>query len=195
MNIDLKNKEPDIRHLYDMSSVIYDKEWLKNAPNMDLYYMYRGVKQKDDLRYDITIIPPKMLGIEFVKTKGHEHIGNYGEVYIVLEGMAYFLIQKRKEKEAIEVIVIKAKKGDVAVIPSGYGHFTINPSPTKTLKMANWVSVNCKSNYKEIQKMRGASYYYTKDGWIKNKVYSQMPTIKFEEPLNALPKNLDFLKK
>ena len=74
MGIDLKNKKPDVRHLNDMKDVIYDKEWLKSASNLELYYMYRGVEEKDGLRYDITIIPSRMLGKEYVKTKGHEHV-------------------------------------------------------------------------------------------------------------------------
>ncbi len=215
MEIDLKNKtprrrapkenkfptgqasslrgRPDIRYLNDMRDVIYDKEWLKTAPNLELYYMYRGLKRKNGLRYDITIIPPRMLGKEFVKTKGHKHIGSYGEVYIVLEGKAIFFMQKG-EKGAIEdVYAIEAKKGEVAVIPSYYAHITINPSQ-KELKMANWMAEEAKSDYKPIQKIKGGCYYYTRGGWIKNKNYKKIPKLHFKKPLKSIPKDLDFLK-
>jgi len=99
MRINLKNKKPDIRYLNDMKNVLYDQQWAKTASNFELYYMYRGLKEKDGLRYDITVIPARMLGKEFTKTKGHEHVGNYGEVYIVLEGKAIYLMQKRRGKE------------------------------------------------------------------------------------------------
>lgn len=193
MEIDLKNRKPDIRYLNDMRDVIYDKEWLKDAPNLELYYMYRGLKEKDGLRYDITVIPAKMLGQEFVKTKGHEHLGKYGELYIVLEGEAIYLMQKRKEREIEDVYAIKAKKGNVAIIPPGYGHVTINPSE-EDLKMANWISKNCQSDYQLFEKMQGACYYYTKEGWIKNKNYKEVPQLRFEKPLRSIPENLDFLK-
>ena len=187
----LKNKKPDIRYLYEMKEVLYDKNWAKNAsPRTELYYMYRGIKKKDGLRYDITVIPARMLGKEFVKTKGHEHTKNFGEIYIVLKGNAIFLIQKRNRKNIEEVFAIRAKKGDVAIIPAGYGHFTINPSPKKTLVLANWVSEKCKSNYLQIEKMKGACYYYTKDGWIKNENYKKIPPLKFKKPRKSLPKNL-----
>jgi len=75
------DKKPNIRYLYDIKEVLYDKDWLKKAPNLELYYMYRGIKEKSGLRYDITIIPGQMLGKEFTKTKGHQHIGKFGEVY------------------------------------------------------------------------------------------------------------------
>ncbi|MFH1656378.1 MAG: glucose-6-phosphate isomerase family protein [Candidatus Nealsonbacteria bacterium] len=192
MDINLENKTPDIRFLNDIKEVVYDKEWLKTADNLELYYMYRGLETKDDLRYDITVIPSKILGNEFVKTKGHEHIGRYGEVYIVLEGEAIYLIQKRENNEIKDAYAVKAKKGDVVIIPSFYGHITINPSNNE-LKMANWVSKNCKSDYQPYLEKQGGCYFYTKDGWIKNKNYSKVPDLHFKEPQKYLPKDLNFL--
>jgi len=177
-----------------MKEVIYDKEWLKNAPNLELYYMYRGVEKKDGLRYDITSIPSLMLGKEHNKTKGHEHVGNFGEVYIVLEGEAIYLMQKRNGKEITDAYAVKAKKGDSVIILPGYGHFTINSSD-KDLKMANWMADGVKSDYSDIEKLAGACYFYTTDGWIKNKKYEKIPELRFEEPQKSLPKNMDFLKK
>jgi len=191
---EIQNLKPNIRYLYDMKEVIYDKEWLKNAPNLELYYMYRGVEKKDGLRYDITSIPSLMLGKEHNKTKGHEHVGNFGEVYIVLEGEAIYLMQKRNGKEITDAYAVKAKKGDSVIILPGYGHFTINSSD-KDLKMANWMADGVKSDYSDIEKLAGACYFYTTDGWIKNKKYEKIPELRFEEPQKSLPKNMDFLKK
>lgn len=39
-------KKPEIRFLYDIKKVIYDKEWLRKQGNLELYYIYRGVKKK-----------------------------------------------------------------------------------------------------------------------------------------------------
>ncbi len=187
-------KKPDIRYLNDIKDVLYDTEWAKTAPNLELYYMYRGIEEKGELRYDITIIPPQMLGKEFVKTKGHEHLGKYGEVYLVLEGQAIYLMQKRKENIIEDVYAVKAKREEVVVIPPFYGHVTINPSSSKNLKMANWISKNCKSDYSLFEELQGACYYYTTKGWVKNEKYANVPKIRFEKPLKAVPKNLDFLK-
>ena len=193
MEITIKDKTPDIRHLNDMPEVIYDKEWLKTAQNSELYYMYRGLEFKDDLRYDITTVPSKMLGQEFVKTKGHEHIGKYGEVYIVLEGQAIYLLQKRNHDNIEDVYAVEAKKGDVIIIPPFYGHVTINPS-SQELKMANWISKDCKSDYNPYLERQGACYFYTKNGWIKNTNYSEVPELRFEQPIRKLPEDLSFLK-
>jgi len=183
---------PQIRYLDEMRKVLFDQEWAKRASNIPLYYMYRGIKEKDDLRYDITVIPSRLLGKEFVKTKGHSHFGKYGELYIVLSGQGIFLFQKHNKGKVEDVYYIKAEKGDYVPIPPFYAHTTINPS-SQELKIANWVSKKCLSNYKEIEEMGGFCYYYTTSGWVKNKNYRNVPEIRSEKPQRSEPKNLDFL--
>jgi len=193
MEVDMKNKKPDIRYLHDMKEVIYDKEWLKTAPDFELYYMYRGLEEENDLKYNITVVPTRMLGKEFIKTKGHVHMGNYGEIYTVLEGEAIYLMQKTNDKVVEDVYAVKAKKGESVIIPSYYGHITINPSGVD-LKTGDWSSKNCKSDYSLFERLNGACYYYTKNRWVKNKNYKNVPQIRFEKPLKSLPKDLSFLK-
>lgn len=189
----MKNRQPDIRFLNDMRKVLYDRKWAKDALNLELYYMYRGIKEKDGLRYDITIIPPKMLGREFVKTTGHGHIGPYPEIYTVLKGKAFFLMQKRTGGKIKDVCVVKAKKGGVCLIRGGYEHITINPSKKEILKMANWISKKCQSDYIPIKRAGGACYFYAENGWVKNKNYKNIPKLRFEKPLKKMPKDLKFL--
>ena len=45
------------------------------------------------------------------------------------------------------------------IIPPGYGHISINPSPDKTLAMANIVSTAFKSEYGEYESRHGAAYF------------------------------------
>ncbi len=190
---DNRNKvKADIRTLEDMKEVVYDTNWLKEAGDMDLYYMYRGIDEKDNLRYDITVIPPRLLGKEFVKTKGHYHQGSFGELYIVLEGRAIYLLQKMEGRKIGDVYYVKAKAGDHVIIPAHYGHVTINPSH-QALKMANWVSKDCVSDYKDMSGKGGACYYFTLSGWIKNKNYQKVPKLRSKKPAKKFPKNLDFL--
>ena len=197
MEIDLSKIKPDVRHLDDVKTVLLDQNWAASAENSDLYFMYRGIEENNGIRYDITVVPTKMLGEEFVKTKGHYHIGTYGEVYTVLEGQAIYLMQKKKEgseDEIEDVYAVQCQKGDVVVIRSNYGHITINPSENTNLKMANWVASACKSDYSLFEKLQGACWYYTKTGWVKNEHYKNVPVLRFEEPLKEVPQNLDFLK-
>ena len=174
-----KKREPDIRRLNDIRDVIFDQSWLAGAKDFELYYMYRdlflsrgdGQKlQEQGLRYDITVIPPNMLGREYIKTAGHYHplvpggSVTYPELYEVLEGEALYLLQSQ---DLGDVVVVHASAGDKVLVPPNYGHITINRS-NNTLKMANYVARDFSSLYDPIREKAGGAYFFTKDGWIKN---------------------------
>lgn len=184
-----RRKEPDIRRLYDMKDVIYDKIWLAGAENVDLYYMYRDLYlsksdleklKEQNLRYDITIIPPRTMGTEYVKTAGHYHPRisgssiTYPEIYEVLEGEALYLLQKQ---DLSDVVVVNASAGDKVLIPPDYGHITINRS-NNTLKMANFVARDFSSLYEPYREKGGGAYFFTKDGWIKNPRYQEVAELR-----------------
>jgi len=198
MEIKIQNeklsKKPDlVRYLNEMKSVLCDKKWLETAENFPVYYVWRGVKWEGNLRYDITIIPPRMLGKEFPKTKGHHHLGHFQELIQVLEGKAFYFAQGGKSKNVKKCYAVEAKKGDFLIIPPDVEHLTINPGE-KNLVMANWMYNKVKSDYSLFEKLQGACYYYTKSGWIKNKNYKKVPKLRFKKPLKKMPKNLDFLE-
>lgn len=215
---------PDIRHAGDMGEVILDQEWLKENKKAELYYMYRNLYRKGDkktieeeeLRYDITIIPPRVIGKEFVKTKGHYHPEaakgfSYPEIYEVLDGKAHYLLQKRSGRGKIEdAVLVEAEGGDKVLISPNYGHITINPAE-ETLKMANWVYRGFDSIYKDITELKGGAYYELSTGeFIENDNYGKIPELRSAEVteipefgiesgrdmynLIENPSNLEFLK-
>lgn len=174
-----KSVKPDVRRLFDMREVIYDRGWLEAAEDFELYYMYRDLylsradREKlieQGLRYDITIIPPHMLGCEYIKTAGHYHptarggTVTYPELYEVLEGEALYLLQSQDLRD---VAAVFAQAGDKVLVPPGYGHVTINRS-NRTLKMANFVSRDFSSFYEPFKDRGGGAYYFTREGWIRN---------------------------
>ncbi len=194
----IRRVRPTIRMLFDMKDVIYDREWLQTSNNFELYYMYRDLflSKKDELtikehglRYDITVIPPCMLGIEFVKTAGHYHPKvpgtemTYPEIYEVLSGEAYYVMQKPDNDGITDVIMVKAQPGDKVLIPPGYGHLTINAS-NKVLKMANWVATDFESIYLPIKEKGGGGYFFLHHGWIRNLKYNHVAEMRFNEPPN-----------
>jgi glucose-6-phosphate isomerase len=178
-----------------MREVILDKEWAKENENLELYYMYRDLWMEgdrkrileNDLRYDITVIPPRMLGQEFVKTKGHYHPEcspglSYPEIYEILEGKAHFLLQKRTEKGIVDVILVEAVAGEKTIICPNYGHITINPG-NETLKMANWVNRSFTSLYEEIEKFGGGAYFELAGGeFVRNPNYGEVPELRRVKP-------------
>jgi len=178
---------PGIRTVRDMKSVLADPACQETGP---LYYMYRDVARSDadrrwlaghSLRYDITVIPPLDLCGECVKTKGHYHPADpagtgYPELYEVLEGEAQFLLQSRTLDDAV---LVDAPAGSCVIIPPGYGHVTLNPSPDTTLAMANLVSTAFESEYGEYETLHGAAYYVMSSGRIvKNSRYPDVPALR-----------------
>lgn len=193
---------PAVRILEELKEVVLDKNFLATADmDTELYYMFRAVSKDEEdereikdkgLRYDITIIPPNKLGLEFVKTAGHYHPFlpgskmTYPELYEVLEGEAHYLLQRREQERGTErikdVVVVKAKKGDKVLIPPNYGHVTINPSEA-TLKMANWVASAFSSIYEPMKRRGGAAYFELTNGeFVKNAKYGELPDIRFLRP-------------
>jgi len=200
-----KRWKADVRMLSDITDVVYDQNWAENHEDIPLYYMYRGLyhtseekttMEKYRLRYDITIIPPLMLGKEYVKTAGHYHPEvpgdklSYTEIYQVLEGKAEYILQKTKNGIIKDIILIHATKGNIVIIPPNYGHITINTSKNR-LKMSNWVSSEFTSIYEPIKEKRGAAYYFLKDNTIiKNQNYTKIPELQKIKPTDPNLLNL-----
>jgi len=181
--------EADVRNRERMKSVLKNPA-VESPP--EFYYMYRNVHLRKDakkimennLRYDVTILPPFSVGGEFNKTFGHYHpkvAGTdtwYPEVYEVLHGHAHYLLQKDDE-----FLVFDARAGDKCLMIPGFAHITVNPSEGETLVMANWVYPGFESDYVPIEKMRGAMYYETHHGFVPNKEYGHgIPHVKLIAP-------------
>jgi len=180
--------QPAVRTVEDMRPVLADPSCTSSGP---LYFMYRDLAKSDvdwnwlhlnKLRYDITVIPPCTICGELVKTKGHYHPNNpagtgYPEIYEVVEGQAHYLLQSRRLDD---VVMVSAYAGDLVIIPPGYGHVTINPSPDTTLVMANLVSRAFESEYGPYEKYQGGAYYEMSDGRVqKNSRYSDLPHVRY----------------
>jgi len=173
----------------------------------DLYYMYRNLHKvehdtiirENHLRYDMTVILPGQIGKEYTKTLGHYHPDkngtnlSYPEVYEVISGRAFYLLQKPKRLEngiidysVIEnVLLVEVNAGEKAIMPSDYGHITINIDP-EPLVMSNWVSNDFQSDYSEYKNLNGGAYYLLKDDNTyqtkKNSRYLSIADIKIVKP-------------
>ncbi|MHC1628336.1 MAG: glucose-6-phosphate isomerase family protein [Candidatus Nezhaarchaeales archaeon] len=199
LRVNGKTYKPSIRLVEDLKPVLLSEvdESLSRKP---AYFMFRGVcRQVDEqlftmfcLRYDITVIPPRVLGKEHVKTFGHYHPTPYGsqsypEVYEVLYGEAHYILQREDDGVIRDVLLIKAKEGDKVLIPPNYGHVTINPS-SEPLIMANLVSSTFKSIYDAYRLKRGAAFYELIDGsLIPNTNYKGHLEIREVNPVKVIP--------
>jgi len=191
----------------------------KNGPD-SVYYVWRYAHLKNDdekikahnLRYDLTLIPPGKIDGEFAKTAGHFHKNKtgtnlpYPEIYEVLSGRAYFLIQSpgKDTKNIKAVRLIEAGPGEKVLVPPDFsGHTTINVF-NEPLIIANWISDDAIYDYESYKNNHGASYYFLDNGdlidIVKNPNYDSVPEIKKIRakkdplPLYSLLNNLDKLR-
>jgi len=170
--------EPDVRWLKQVRDFVQHE--VKGINFTPQYYMHRGVKREGDewreLRYDVTVLPPRHLGDEYNKTVGHYHPAaacgrSYPEVYEVLAGEAHYLLQK---KDLTRFVVVKARRGDKVVVPPDYGHVTVNPR-NEALVMSNVTEASFKSEYGNYEAKKGAAYYEFCNGFKKNPLYGGVP--------------------
>lgn len=174
------NGKRDIRRFDEMKDLFLQPD----SEVSELYYMFRGVDlfDKIKIRYDITALLPGTVGEEYIKTKGHYHPDAYPEVYEVMKGRAFYLLQRSEDFEMVDdVILVEAKEGDIVVIPPHYGHVTVNRGED-ILIMSNLVSTEFSSIYEPYEKKKGAAYYITVNGVVKNRNYEPLPPIQRAKP-------------
>ena len=144
------------------------------------YWMYNGIVQRKDrrtldgspLRYELTLVPPRLIGSEYIKTHGHLHgIDDdsgltYPEVCEVLAGTAHFLFQTLDlaGPDASVAFLVEAQVGDKVLIAPGLDHVLINPGPGLLL-VADVIATGMPSSYDRFRATQGAAYYEVrKDG-------------------------------
>ena len=203
-----------VRDVKGMAEVLMDKKALpKDFP---LYFMYRGLLEKEGMRYDITIMPPKLIAGEFAKTYGHYHPKDggglgYPEVYQIIDGSAVFIMQKKRSDYSVDAMIVRGERGDAVLIPPNWGHVTVNPAEDRVLVLSNVVANCFDSDYADYKENRGAAFYYTKGGFVQNERYiirsTERKTVEelngeygvafsdiFKE-FNSNPEKFEFLKK
>lgn len=177
LSIEGKVLSPDVRTVKQMRPVLAGAVNLMDSQG--LYQMYReSCKPADQdafarrsLRYDITVVPPVMLGEEYNKTLGHYHPDSvrpplsYPELYEVLHGTAHYLLQKRKPGtlEIERCFLVETRAGEKALMPPDYGHVTINAG-NEPVVMDNLVERTFKSVYEPYVQRKGAAYYLVRQG-------------------------------
>ena len=191
---------PQSRTLAEMRPVLLEQE-IVNAENAEknIYDVYRTVNLREDeklfkdknIRYDITIVHPGLLGEEFSKTFGHFHENGYPEVFEVLSGRAFWLLQNydASPTKIKRAILVEAGEGEKAIMLPGFGHVSVNPEPNQKLVISNFIATNFENNYEIYTKLRGACYYIiSKNGefeFVANPNYKEVPAL-----IRARPKQI-----
>jgi glucose-6-phosphate isomerase, archaeal len=164
--------ETGVRRLWELAPVALAADACRDRDDI-VYYMYNGIHRVRDaerlrgvpLRYELTLIPPRRIGDEFVKTHGHIHNSeqesglSYAEVCEVLVGTAHFVLQTLDpdEPSASVAYLVEVKPGEKIIIPPGYDHLTINPGD-EPLLFSDVIALSVHGIYDRFRASRGAAY-------------------------------------
>jgi len=181
-----------VRRLRELEPVLYDADCLPRFDSgLPVYEVYqeccadevRDLLRRYGLRYDVTVVPPLLLGEEYVKTLGHCRLPSGGEgagpeVFEVLEGEARFLIQRYGGEELLDVSLVEAQEGDIVLVPPGSGHVMINAS-SRRLVVGSLISRSCVQVYDRFAERKGAAFYFLTGGrLVRNLNYSSVPEVR-----------------
>jgi glucose-6-phosphate isomerase len=160
------------RPLSALAPVVLEPEYVEDTDEV-AYYMDNGVYLQEDadtlagisMRYELTLIPPRRVGTEYIKTFGHRHHPDAAsgvdpaEICEVLVGTAHFLFQTLDPAgpSASAVYYVEATAGQKVVFPPGFDHCTINPG-TEPVLFSDVVALGISGNYDRFTEARGAAY-------------------------------------
>jgi oxalate decarboxylase/phosphoglucose isomerase-like protein (cupin superfamily) len=176
-----------------------------------VYVEYRRMFHKDhekkfmehNLKHNLLIIPPNLLGIEFAKThcytSPHKVDNSMAVVLECVYGVMTVVLQTRKPRENLEdpaevfeVGILKAKRGEKVVIPSGYD-FTIVNTRSQVSVISKVFSCDYRLDYRTIQKEQGLAYYVIRKNARQENVIN--PKYRYVPKLNKKVKPADLMKK
>src|ERR671935_106989 len=112
-------------HASDLRGLVADESALEALVAESDPVVYRVVTAPGGLAEGIglavTTIEPGSVGDELYMTRGHVHRDSAAETYVCTEGLGGLLLSDGKRAEWIEL-----RPGDVASIPAGQAHRTVN---------------------------------------------------------------------
>lgn len=223
---DLKPITPLARTIDDLKDVLIDHQWLNHADTDQVVslifrdvcnYMDKGKLMQMDIRYDIKILLPVMLGKEYCKTLGHytssiaEKSMPHPELHQVIDGEVLFLMQKTENGKIVDAYFVKAKKGELVLVKPNYARNVINVG-NKDAILASWVSRSAAIHNEKIIEKKGLCHYVVMGKTIPNENYDGVPKeletklpetpekfgLKDNQPMYRMidnPKLLEFLAK
>jgi glucose-6-phosphate isomerase, archaeal len=178
------------------------------SPSEAVYNMYEIVDMPASdkrlfvdyhLTYSLVMIPPRIIGREFIKTGGHFHslmpgtnLG-YPEIYTQIYGRLLLYLQERDPEDTSKVLdscLVEMKPGVSVSIPPNYAHILINIDGEASL-MAGLYSTDFTTDYSVVKSHRGLAYYFMEapGGYRieRNESYKDVPGLSMLLDTNTTP--------
>lgn len=161
----------------------------KNIHHQD----HQEIFSRDDLHYDLVMIPSGLMGVEFIRThifyaESMESKG-LSEIVEVQSGSLTILLQRNKPKQGeydfdtrvSEGLVVKLSRGEKFYLPRGYYYTFIN-TRTKPVVFSRFYLRGCICDYTRFQREQGLAYFAirknAKQEIVLNPRYREIPQIR-----------------
>lgn len=167
---DVFGPEPEVRRLSDIRKSLMDP--LCTGPDelygivMDVGRMQeRQEIRKRNLLYGAVTYTGGMLGKEPIRSQGHIHAvspscgSSTPEVYEIWEGEAIIYMQHSSGTYAGNCYAVRAKEGEVVIVPPGWMHAAINASIRRNMTFGAWCVRDFRFDYEDVRKQKGIAYF------------------------------------
>lgn len=177
---------PEIRYLDDIRASLLNPR--SNGPD-ELYCIAMDVGKEVDreeivkrnLLFGVVTYAKGKIGKEPVRSQGHIHAISPScgystpEVYEIWEGEAIIYMQESGKDDAGNCYAVRAKAGEVVIVPPGWVHATINADAYQNMTFGAWCVRDYGFDYKDVRVHHGIAYFPEYDGdklcWKQNLSY------------------------
>lgn len=137
---------------------------------------------KRNLLFGVVTYAAGQLGDEPIRSQGHIHAVSAScgwstpELYEIWDGEAIIYMQECAEDNPGRCFAVKAKAGDIVVVPPCWAHATISAEPTRPLTFGAWCVRDFGFDYRGVRAHGGIAFFplFNADGtlrWEKNPAY------------------------
>ena len=182
----------EVRHLSDIRKSLMDPNC--NGPE-DLYGIVMDIGNEKDrekmeernLLFASCVYNFGQMGKEPIRSQGHIHSVSKScnsstcELYEIWEGEAIIYMQEYVKDNPGRCFAIRAKQGEVVIVPPYWGHQTVNANTDKPMVFGAWCVKDYGFDYDDVRAHRGLAYYPVVENkdivWNKNPNYEESTLI------------------
>lgn len=146
-----------------------------------------------ELLFGVVAYAKGSIGEEPVKSQGHIHSISKAcqmstpEVYEIWSGEAIIYMQERATDDPGRCYAVRAKAGEVVIVPPGWAHCTINASRSEKMIFGAWCVRDFGFEYEDVRAHNGLAYYpkFDAQGTI---VWDQNPSYRSDKLVEKSPR-------
>ncbi|WP_300704459.1 glucose-6-phosphate isomerase family protein [Bacteroides sp.] len=149
---------------------------------------HKELLQRLHLLFGVVAYAKGRLGMEPIRSQGHIHkISPFcqwstPEIYEIWNGEAVIYMQEFASDNPGKCYAVRAKPGDVVVVPPYWVHATISANADEPLVFGAWCDREYGFEYDQIRRRKGIAWYPVFEGnelkWIRNANYCYSKLIK-----------------